>query len=194
MHIYRIIFDTWKHVLLISRTFLNSLNLTRIVRSSRIRKNRRYSLSYPRPEVISRVGESTSRHSGGFFSAFTRGRATQILTMTFIAVMRNGPQTGSSSCQAHSVSDNFSNHANRVLSSECKSLRKGRVLSKRSHQFHYQDTWLRIITRAKNVWRNNFCVYNDIIKSIKCLTGNFVVTSRYQLIHDNEQKRILDKK
>lgn len=56
-------------------------------------KNRRYSLFCPRPEVVSRVGESTSRHSGGLFPAFTRGRATKSLTMMFIAVMRNGPQS-----------------------------------------------------------------------------------------------------
>lgn len=128
-----------------------------------------------------------------FFSAFTRGRATQILTMTFIAVMRNGRQTGSSSREAHSVSDNFSKHANRVRLSERKSLREGRVLLKRSHRIHYQDTGLRIITWTKNMWRNNFCVYNDVIRSIKCLTGNFV-TSRYQLIHDDEQKQIFGKK
>jgi len=100
-------------------------------------KNRRYSLFCLRPEVVFRVGESTSRHSSGLFSVFTRGRATKSLTMMF-AVMRNGMQTDSSFRKAHSESKNSSKHADRVRLSECKNLRK--VLSKRFHQFHYQDT------------------------------------------------------
>lgn len=38
-------------------------------------KNRRYSLFCPRPEIVFRVGESTSRHSSGlFFCIYARTR------------------------------------------------------------------------------------------------------------------------